>query len=177
MYKGIKNIANILPTLLTKYKDLYFVFVGNNMRYDRETMMDYVWKEADKHREKIIYLGKLKHNYLFPIINNAFAVILPSIVDNLPNACIEAMAHSKIVLGTKGASFDQLINDGENGFLCEINNDESLLNKIERILSLDETKRKEIEKNAEETIKRLSPNSIIQQVLHFYNSVLSNAKQ
>ena len=177
LYKGIKNIANILPTLLTKYKDLYFVFVGNNMRYNGETMMDYVWKKAENYRDRIIYLGKLKHNYLFPIIDNAFAVILPSLIDNLPNTCIEAMADGKIVIGTKGASFDQLINDGENGFLCEINNDESLLNKIERILSLDETKRKEIEKNAEKTIKRLSPNSIIQQVLRFYNSVLSNAKQ
>ncbi len=41
-------------------------------------------------------------------------------MDNFPNACIEAMYFSKVVIGTDGASFEQLITHGKNGLLCRI---------------------------------------------------------
>jgi len=79
----------------------------------------------------------MPHASLYPIIDHAEAVVLPSRIDNFPNACIEAMSRGKIVVGTRGASFDQLIEDGVSGLLCEIDDRESLLAAIERALVTD----------------------------------------
>jgi glycosyltransferase involved in cell wall biosynthesis len=136
LLKGVKTIADIIHRVLEMHPSLFFVFAGKDMTYKNGPMMDLVWNEAGAYRGRVLYLGTLPRSQLYPIIENAKAVVLPSRIDNLPNACLEAMLYGKIVVGTSGASFEQLINDGENGFLCEIDNGHSLFNAVEKALTL-----------------------------------------
>jgi glycosyltransferase involved in cell wall biosynthesis len=57
-------------------------------------------------------------------------VVLPSLVDNLPNACLEAMALGKPVIGTSGASFEELLTDGISGFLVPPGDPRALADRI-----------------------------------------------
>ncbi len=66
---------------------------------------------------RLVLIDNLPHRQLYPIIAAARLVVLPSLVDNLPNACLEAMGLGTAVIGTTGASFEELITDGVNGFL------------------------------------------------------------
>ncbi len=135
--KGVKCLAEILEPLLEDHKDLYFVFVGKDARYRGRPMLEYVRAQAGEHRDRVLYFDRMPHASLYPIIEHAEAVVLPSRVDNFPNACLEAMSLGKIVVGTRGASFDQLIDDGASGFLCEIDDRKSLLAAVERALATD----------------------------------------
>ena len=171
--KGIKTIADILPELFKKYKDLYFVFVGKDDFYNDRPMMNYVWHQSGKYRGRVIYLGILPHHQLFPIIRNSEAIVLPSRVDNLPNTLIEGMTLGKIVIGTRGASFDQLITYGENGFLCNRDDKKDLLEQIEIVLNLEYKNKKDIEQAAKERSKELAEEKIIPQLLNIYNEVIN----
>jgi glycosyltransferase involved in cell wall biosynthesis len=62
-------------------------------------------------------------------------IVLPSRSDSFPNACLEAMVRGKLVEGTRGASFEQWIDDRESGLLCEIDDRQSLQSTIERALT------------------------------------------
>jgi glycosyltransferase involved in cell wall biosynthesis len=135
--KGVKCLAEILDPLLEDHKDLYFVFVGKDARYRGRPMLEYVRAQAGEHRDRVIYFDRMPHASLYPIIEHAEVAVLPSRVDNFPNACLEAMSLGKIVVGTRGASFDQLIDDGVSGFLCEIDDRKSLLAAVERALATD----------------------------------------
>jgi len=135
--KGVKCLAEILEPLLEDHKDLYFVFVGKDARYRGRPMLEYVRAQAGEHRDRVLYFDRMPHASLYPIIEYAEAVVLPSRIDNFPNACLEAMSLGKIVVGTRGASFDQLIDDGVSGFLCEIDDRKSLLAAVERALATD----------------------------------------
>lgn len=57
------------------------------------------------------------HAQLYPVIEGARLVVLPSLLDSFPNACLEAMGLGKPVVGTQGTGFDELITEGETGFL------------------------------------------------------------
>lgn len=173
LLKGIKTIADILPELFKKYKDLYFVFVGKDDFYNDRPMMNYVWHQSGKYRGRVIYLGILPHHQLFPIIRNSEAIVLPSRVDNLPNTLIEGMTMGKIVIGTRGASFDQLITYGENGFLCNRDDKKDLLEQIEIVLNLEYKNKKDIEQAAKERSKELAEDKIIPQLLNIYNEVIN----
>lgn len=173
LLKGIKTIADILPDLFKKYKDLYFVFVGKDDFYNDKPMMNYVWHQSGKYRGRVIYLGILPHHQLFPIIRNSEAIVLPSRVDNLPNTLIEGMTFGKIVIGTRGASFDQLITYGENGFLCNRDDKKDLLEQIEIVLNLEYKDKKDIEQAAKEHSKELAEEKIIPQLLNIYNEVIN----
>lgn len=48
----------------------------------------------------------------------------------MPNACLEAMALGKAVIGTFEGSFDELIDDGHNGFLITADDVEALSEKL-----------------------------------------------
>jgi glycosyltransferase involved in cell wall biosynthesis len=170
--KGVKEIADIIPLLLEKYPDLYFVFVGKDMGFDGHTMLEYVWKKAGDNRGRCIYLGAMKQKYLQVIVQNSYTVVLPSRVDNLPNTLTESMALGKIVIGTRGASFEQLICDGQNGFLCEVANKETLYASIEKSLALTERQKLIMESNAKGSVLRLNTGIISEKLEKLFEKVI-----
>ena len=171
LLKGAKLIADILFSLLENHGSLFFVFVGKDTIYEGSSMMHYVRKQAGIHRNRVLYLGKMRHKQLWPIIEQARIVVLPSRIDNFPNTGIEAMAQGKITIGTAGASFEQLISDGENGFLCKIDDSRSLLDTIEKALGLSEDEKSEMSARAKKRIGQISPDIILKKLISIYEEV------
>jgi glycosyltransferase involved in cell wall biosynthesis len=81
-------------------------------------------------KDRLVFLGQVPHGQLYPIIAGARLVVLPSLVDNLPNAMLEAMALGIPVVGTTGASFDEVIEDGRTGFLVTPGDADALAAKV-----------------------------------------------
>lgn len=171
--KGVVAIAEMIHDFLNKYPDIYYVFVGQMYRYQGKNMDKYILQNAKKFSNRIIFIDRLQHQFLFPIIEKAELITLPSRMDNLPNACIESMFLGKIVIGSNGASFDQLIEDGKSGFLCEIDDPKSLLSKVEMALSLNDEQKKLIGLNAKKRIEKLNPELVTNELLNFYRSAIS----
>ena len=121
----------------------------------------------------MIYAGCLVREQLYPFIENAEICLLPYRIDNLSNACIEAMAMGKIVIGTDGASFEQLIDDRKSGFLCRRDNPESYFEAVEEVLSMSEAAKRQIELEASRQVKRLAPEVIYRKYYDFYQKVIS----
>lgn len=176
MLKGVHIIAEMIEDFFKKHPNLFFVFAGKDTPYKESTMMKYVINKAGKYRNHIIYLGRLSHEQLYPVISNSEIVILPSLMDNLPNACLEAMAHEKVVVGTNGTSFEQLIINGESGFLCKANNPKDLLETVTRALSLSENQKRQMERKASQRIKDLEPQKVVKELLNYYKQVIRKNK-
>jgi len=172
LLKGVKEIAEITLEVLNRYPEIYIVFAGKNTSFQNSSMMDYVWNKSGNKRGRCIYLGSLNHKYLWPIIVNSYAVLLPSRIDNFPNTCIEAMTAGKIVIGTNKTSFSQIIKNKINGYLCEPYDPESLLRTIDEIMSLDKKKRMSIESKSKETVGRMEPDLIVDQTLNLYSNCI-----
>jgi len=81
------------------------------------SMRNYMSAICGEYADRLIFIGQIPHEQLYPVISGARLVVLPSLIDNMPNACLEAMALGKPVVGTRGASFEEMIRDGETGFL------------------------------------------------------------
>jgi hypothetical protein len=114
----------------------------------------------------------MRHDKLYPVIENSFAVVLPSRIDNFPNACIEAMAHHKIVVGTRNTGFEQLIEHRSSGFLCEKDNSSELLAILNEIIGLGEIEKRTIEENAFKRIQLLRPEITVNRLIDFYKTVI-----
>lgn len=80
----------------------------------------------------IILLHPLPQNELYRVLKGARAAIIPSIVDNLPNAAVESLLHGVPIIGSKGASIDEIVEEGVTGELAEMYNIEALSNIIVR---------------------------------------------
>jgi glycosyltransferase involved in cell wall biosynthesis len=170
--KGVLTIAETLPQLLSNHKDLYFVFIGKDGGHGGRPMMQHVWKKAGSFRGRVLYLGAMRRQRLQPFVENALAVVLPSRVDNLPNTCIEAMSARRIVIGTWGASFEQLIEDGKSGFLVDPQQPAELLATMEKVLALGHDKRKEMGQKAAQATDRLKGEKAVERLVEYYWTVV-----
>jgi len=166
--KGLPTLAKALPLILEESPDLHFVAVGKQLDYRGTPMSDYLRECVGSHADRVHYLGKQGRSSLDPVIEHARAVVLPSRVDNLPNACIEAMAHGKVVVATDGASFEQLINDGETGLLCRIDDPDDLRDALRRLLKLTQEERQAMGERARLRIKQLQPDIVGSQLVSLY---------
>ncbi|HXB41824.1 MAG TPA: glycosyltransferase family 4 protein [Bacteroidia bacterium] len=182
LIKGIGTVARIIHPFLEKHKNYYFVFVGKVLHSEEEgvNMMDFVRKKAGEFKDHIIHIDKIRHEKLYPIIKNSEFIISPSRIDNFPNTCIEAMVNKKIVIGTLGNGFEQLIDHKQSGYLIPVDDEAKLLESMEEIINLNPEEKIRMEHNAGERIKKLAPEYIIPQLIDFYQSTINkfnNAKK
>lgn len=176
--KGVHVIAAILNKFFVNHPECYFVFIGANtkMVYQEQEVdaSDYIYRNVEsKYHSNILYFPAMNNKeQLYSFVKHAEACVLPSRFDNLPNTCVESMALEQIVIGTNGASFEQLIQDGYNGYLIDREDKEQLYQKIELVLGLPEEEKREIRERAAESISRLEPDKIYEQVIEFYKMAI-----
>ena len=175
--KGCETIAQSLPKLLPKYPDMYFVFVGKVLEGPLGmTMIQYIYHKADRQGDQVKYLGVLTHPQLYPIIKSSYAVVLPSLVDNFPNTMLEAMAFGKIVIGTKGTSFEEFIDNDISGILVQPNNVSELTKAIEKVWNMSDEKRKLIGHEAKKKVSTLSPRKMCKELEEYFQKVLEKER-
>ncbi|OGX25594.1 MAG: hypothetical protein A2Y03_04275 [Omnitrophica WOR_2 bacterium GWF2_38_59] len=173
--KGCAVLADCLPEIFAKYPDIHLALIGKNLQGPEGlNMVEYIQKISSKYVDRIHYLGILDHSKLYPILENSHTVVLPSLIDNLPNTMIESMAMGKVVIGTRGTSFEELIEDGRTGLLVEKENSKALFDAIDRALNLSEEKRKEIGLNAKSLINlELNPEIICKKLENYYENLIT----
>lgn len=174
MDKGIFVLAECLQRFLERNKDFYFVCCGINSCTNKANAANTLKKSAGNDRDRFIFINSLPHTLLFPIIQNAQFVVFPSLIDNFPNACIEAMHLGQIVIGTDGTSLEQLIEDGYSGLLCTPGDAGSLLNKMNEAVAMDDVQRAQMSRNAERRAGKLAPEYTVKKLLRFYQYVIDN---
>ena len=126
--KGIDLLAEVIPTVLDHQDDLAFVFVGRDDGLPGgQKTFDFLRSRCESFAHRLHHHEALPKSQLYPIIANAQAVLLPSRVDNYPNACLEAQAMGVPVIGTYESSLEEMIVDGETGFLASNGNPASIL--------------------------------------------------
>lgn len=175
--KGILVIAEILEEFLENNPDYYFVFIGDECRINGENSTRLLQKKAGKYVDRIIISNALTHKQLYPVICAADFVVLPSLMENLSNACIEAMYFEKVVIGTDGASFEQLIVHGKNGLLCQIGSSRDLLEKMQMAAAMSGEEKAEMGKRARRRIDRLKPEYAVRKLVSLYEYVIANSKR
>ena len=174
VFKGINTIISSLHQILEENQDCYFAFVGNP---EQKGILNRLLNAADEHKDRVIILGEVKDKALMQtIIKNAYACVLPSRADNLPNACIEAMGLGKIVIGTYGASYEQLIRHKKSGLLIKRDSPRALIKAIRYLASMTPKMREEMEQLATKRIDDMQPDIIYEKVIRLYEEVINKRK-
>lgn len=170
--KGILTIKDILYRVLARYSDIYFVFVGYSWKHNGIDIEQELISASQKYKDRVIFLGLLPKESLMPVISHAEMVLMPSLVDNFPNSCAEAMSLGKIVIGTDGSSLEQFIENGKNGYLIPIGDADSLYRRVEYVLNMDDEQKSIISANAQKRIKKLDIDHYSKKMEKLYKAVI-----
>lgn len=172
--KGVLVIADILEQFLQLNPEYSFVCCGIEQNRRKENLACALRRGAGKHKDRFIYMRSLPHSLLYPIVMRADFVIFPSLSENFSNACMEAMYFERVVIGTDGASYEQLIDDGKSGLLCIPGDSKSLLDKMNEAAAMNEMQKVEMGKKAKKRIDKLAPEIMVKKLVRYYQYIIDH---
>lgn len=175
--KGILTIARCIKEILAKHQEYYICFAGSIQCYNGKNLMQLLRQSAGEYKERVIYVSGLRHPQLYPLIRHAECILMPSLSDNLPNACLEALWLNGIVIGTRGASFDEIYQDGESGYLIDIDNSVQLAETIDKVVGMPEQEKEKMRCNAKEVLQKYTFRKAGGQLERYYRWVLRDSNE
>ena len=172
--KGVHRLAEALPKVMSDFPDVHAVFVGNSGKAPSGPgMHEYISELLREYRDRLVILDSMRHDRLYPIVQNAEIVALPSLIDNLPNTCLEAMALSRTVVATSGTCFEQLIAHGESGILVKPDCAEALTEGLQQALRLSTEERISMGERAKSRIADLHPDLKVPELTRYFETLAS----
>ncbi len=128
--KGISDLLSAAKILLNAHPDLQFLIAGDGplkeelIQQARELKID----------AKVRFYGLFPRVDLPIIMNMTDIFVLPSYLEGMPFAIIEAMAYAKPVVATRVAGVPEVVVDEVSGFVCEPYHPDVLAERLMRLV-------------------------------------------
>ena len=173
-WKGQGDFLKAANILLEKHKNLYVVFAGSAFEGEE-------WREKElkdeiarsPYKDRIVDSGYRKDAEGVHSLFDVF--VLPSTnPDPLPTVVLEAMASGKPVVGYKHGGICEMVKDGYNGLLAEVNNPNDLAAKIDIVLSDDELRKAMGERSRQRLLEKFSYDSYVKNFSETYEGLVKN---
>jgi len=123
---GTPWLTSALKLAFEAEPSLRMVWVGRGQFDEITNLRD----SLGAHGFKIQILYPLAKPDLYAVLQRAAGTVLLSLVDNLPNTVIESLTLGVPVIGTRGASIDELVEDGVTGMLVPPSDSQGLASAI-----------------------------------------------
>lgn len=133
-WKGQDHFLEALTPLLDQYPNLYLFIIGSAFTGQEWRVNNLKEKIAKNQNSKRIIYSEFRtdNNYIQNFLN---LLVLPSTnPDPLPTVVLEAMASGTPVVGYRHGGVTEMIRNGKDGLLAEVNNPVDMRQKVEWIL-------------------------------------------
>lgn len=165
----LKNIDIVLKALSISFpqKNFSFKLIGEGMlRGDIESQI-----AENGIKEQVIMLGKKSRDEVQQELVHTDVFVMVSKPEAFGLVYLEAMGKGCITIGTTGQGIDGVIRNGENGFLCEARNVDSLISIFTGIAEMTYEEKLKMSKKAITTARELTDEKVAYSYLQKLNLV------
>ena len=137
--KGVLELPDIFKKVRSKFPDAKLVLIGNDS-YDVQTNSKSTWELLKQELNSedlntISFLGKIPYQEVQGYIKKAHICVFPTFAETLGMVTIEAMAMQKPVVNSNIGWAQELIVDGDSGFLVHPVNHDLYADRIIELLT------------------------------------------
>lgn len=140
--KGTYDLIEVLPEIFEKYPMAHVYFGGDGEREQAQKLCNQ--KGIEK---QVTFLGWVKGAEKEKLLKECSMYVLPTYHEGMPMSILEAMSYGMAVVSTYAGGIPHLIQNGENGLLCEAGDEDALQQNL-LILLKDAKLREQIGKQA-----------------------------
>ncbi len=146
----VKNaVADTIKALSLLGPTVKFLSIGGgHLEHELRQLVSQLKLDA-----RVTFLPFMPQSELPPYLRAATIFVRPSLSEGLGNSFLEAMATGLPVIATPVGGIPEFLVDGETGLFCEINNPQSIAQKVEKLLK-DKESRDFIVKNARAMVEK-----------------------
>jgi len=108
---------------------------------------------------------------------NADCVVMPSYREGMSNVLLEAASMARPLIATNVTGCRDIIDEGINGFLCNVRDGKDLAEKMKKMMGLSKEEREEMgKKGREKMIREFDKRIVVRSYIDAINEVV-NGKQ
>jgi len=177
--KGVLPLVKNCSRLWDAGEDFQLILVGDDADFlPKETTVGSFLKQRYARwieNGRLRLTGQLDHTAVLEYMRQAWAVIIPSLWENFPNTCLEAMGVGQVVLASHaGGQVEMIETEGINGFFFDWENPGDFTKKLQTVLTLSEERRSQIGQQAQARIRSYcDPETILPRRLRHYEAVIA----
>jgi glycosyltransferase involved in cell wall biosynthesis len=140
--KGIETMAAAFPEIYSQYPDVSLTLVGNDtpnifgFSSGREYLQN-IFRSA-RCLDAVSFLDSVPLSELPSLIHSYDIIWIPSLYDNFPLTCLEAMACGKPVVVSNAGGLPEMVKHGETGLVFRTGDAADLAQKTKILLSSPE---------------------------------------
>jgi glycosyltransferase involved in cell wall biosynthesis len=130
--KGVHLLKDIAARVLTRF-DVVLALAGQDLfRYAEDELLPYL--RSQPLVGSVRYLGKLDGADVRSCLRQADIFLMPSLWENCPYSCLEAMAARRAIVSSDAGGLPELIEDGVSGLLARSGDVDSFVSCLERLI-------------------------------------------
>lgn len=138
--KGIHLCGALAASILRDY-DVAFVFAGEDLfGYMSDTLLPSLNNQQLK--GSCHYVGKLNLAEVRSFVRTSDIFLLPSLWENCPYSCLEAMAAGRAIVASGQGGVPELIEHGKNGLLAKPEDPESFVQQLRLLIEDGDLRRR-----------------------------------
>ena len=175
--KGVYDIAECIPEILKQNQDVLFVFIGKDMNdSDGNSNKVKLLRQLDSIdcSSRVKFLDHMNRMELATWFQRAYITLVPSLWENFPNTCLEAMSCGSLVIASDVGGIPEIIDNRVDGVLIPPGSPQALIENVSYYLH-NENERDTIAYNAAKKIrKNFNFPKIAQEVISRYSNLIDN---
>ena len=178
--KGILNLVEACHSLWSEGLEFTLKCIGGDTGYvpEKTTVGDFINKRYGKWIEcgRLILTGEKPHEAIIEEMRNSALVVIPSLWENFPHTCMEAMSLGKVVVASeKGGQAEMITENGRHGFLFNWDKEQDFEQNLRAALNLSPQERLNMGQSARQRILALChPQKIAEQRIEHMQKVIEN---
>ncbi len=179
--KGIETIAEAFPKIRAAYPDATLTMVGRDMpnfqgTHSGRQFLQSVFAEAGC-MDGVTFVDHVPLQQLPEILHAHHIIWIPSIYDNYPLVCLEAMACGKAVVVSDAGGLPEIVQHEETGLIFPRGNADALTQQTLRLCASPEL-RTQLGKNARDYCEKSCSEAVIyRENIELYEYALSKSKK
>lgn len=134
--KGMVALTMAIPQVLKKHPDATFRLIGldGDSPNGAGSMRQYMTTQLKGYSDRLEFTGFIYPDKLHEMLKDTAIVVLPSLWENYPNACLEAMAAGRPVVGSGSGGMKEILMDGKGGYIVQPGNYTAIAAALIRLL-------------------------------------------
>ena len=134
--KGILDLAEAIPQVLRRFPKAKFCFVGPSESSPNPdlNMQQYLERALSSFRRSIEFVGSIPTAHIPHLLAKSDICVIPSLWDNFPCVCLEAMAAARGIVATHSGGISDMISHRQLGLLVPPHQPKQLVEAIVELL-------------------------------------------
>jgi len=176
-HKGVETLVEALPAILDAVPGTRVLLVGKDHPSgpDVSSMSDYLRRRLQKmgvSEKAVEFVGSVDRTGLPHLYRHAAVCVVPSLWENFPYACLEAMASGCAVVASAVGGVPEIVTDEVDGLLVPPSHPHALAAAVIRLLS-DPLLRQRLGARARATVRdRFSLGAACAETARLYQSLV-----